>query len=64
MSPADPLARAFVGDAKAETLDADFNALRVAIRSWDAEATEKAWERCERWVSGLQVIRNTPKPLG
>jgi hypothetical protein len=28
----------------------DFNDLRKAIRNHDSEATEAAWERCERWL--------------
>lgn len=28
----------------------DFNALRRAIRAHDTEATEEAWENCERWI--------------
>lgn len=32
-----------------ELLD-DFNALRRAIRAHDTEATEEAWESCERWL--------------
>lgn len=41
----------FVSLARAETMFKDFNRLRIAIRSHDSEATEKAWEKCERWVS-------------
>lgn len=56
--PSDVLARAFVGAAKAETLYKDFSELREAIRAHDAAATEIAWDRCERWVSSIQVVRD------
>lgn len=59
-----PIARAFVGTAKAQTLHKDFNALRIAIRAHDPFATEAAWDRCERWVGCIQTIptpqENTP----
>lgn len=32
----------------------DFNRLRKAIRRHDSEATEAAWEKCERWVDQLR----------
>ena len=43
----------FVDMARAQTMHRDFDRLRKAIASWDPEATEKAWEKCERWVSCL-----------
>lgn len=43
----------FVGRAKVETMRRDINRLRKAIRGWDPEAAEKAWDKCERWVSCL-----------
>lgn len=45
----------FVRGAMTETMFRDFNKLRSAIRSHDSEATEAAWEKCERWVSQLRV---------
>lgn len=38
------------GNARISTIIRDFNDLRKAIRSHDTEATEAAWERCERWL--------------
>lgn len=38
------------GRAKIVTIKKDFDDLRAAIRSHDAKETEKAWDRCERWV--------------
>jgi hypothetical protein len=40
----------FVQGAKVETMLRDFHRLREAIRSHDSEATEAAWEKCERWI--------------
>lgn len=41
----------FVDLARAQTMLRDFDKLRRAIRSWDAEAAEAAWDKCERWVA-------------
>ena len=41
----------FVTAARAQTMLRDFDRLRQAIRAHDSEATEAAWEKCERWVS-------------
>lgn len=51
--------RPFVRAAKVETMRRDFNRLRKAIRAHDHEATEEAWEMCERWVDQLrpEVVR-------
>lgn len=38
------------GRAKTATVRRDFNRLRAAIRKWDAEETEKAFDKCERWL--------------
>lgn len=38
------------GRTKMETVRRDFDALRRAIRAHNSEATEEAWERCERWI--------------
>lgn len=43
----------FIGMAKVQTMRADFSALRTAIRNGDMIAADKAWGRCERWVSQL-----------
>jgi hypothetical protein len=46
------------GRAKLSTVLRDINNLRTAIRSHDSEATEAAWEKCERWmglVAGLSA---------
>lgn len=52
----------FVGAAKAQTMLRDFNKLRDAIRSHDAEATEAAFEKCERWISCIDPnTRASPK---
>lgn len=47
----------FTGAAKVETFFKDFNRLREAIRRHDPEATEAAWDRCERWITAM-----TPDP--
>lgn len=44
----------FIGLAKTQTMRRDFERLRRAIRKWDAEETEKAWDMCERWVNQLE----------
>ncbi len=44
------------GRTKMETVRRDFDALRKAIRAHNSEATEEAWERCERWI-GLWPMR-------
>jgi hypothetical protein len=59
---AEPIATAFVGTAKAQTLHRDFNALRRAIRAHDTFATEEAWERCERWIGCIQTVRTPTTP--
>ena len=53
------------GRAKMDTVQRDFDALRQAIRAHDAEATEAAWEKCERWIGfwpreGLAMRRCKP----
>lgn len=48
---------AFMRGARAETMLRDFDRLRRAIRSHDSDATEAAWENCERWVG---CINPTP----
>lgn len=45
----------FARAAMSETMLRDFNALRKAIREHDSFASEAAWEKCERWVSQLEV---------
>jgi acetyl esterase/lipase len=40
----------FVQAARTETMLRDFQRLREAIRAHDSEATEAAWEKCERWI--------------
>jgi len=45
----------FTQAAKVETMLRDFNLLRQAIRAHDSFAAEAAWEKCERWVSQLEV---------
>jgi hypothetical protein len=54
---ADNAAEPFTDAAKVETFFKDFNRLREAIRRHDPEATEAAWDRCERWVTAM-----TPDP--
>ncbi len=49
------------GRAKVTTIYRDFNKLRKAIRSWDPEATEAAWEKCERWLAFIYENRTEPK---
>ena len=49
------MSEAFVTAARAQTMLRDFNKLRDAIRSHDSFATEEAWEKCERWISQLEV---------
>ena len=46
--------RPFVNGAKVETMRRDFHALRIAIRNHDSEATERAWEKCERWLGAVE----------
>lgn len=41
----------FIGAAKTQTMLRDFDRLRKAIRDWDAEEAEKAFEKCERWIA-------------
>jgi hypothetical protein len=31
----------------------DFDRLRRSVRAWDAEETEKAFDKCERWIACL-----------
>lgn len=45
----------FVRGAMAQTMLRDFERLRRSIRAHDSEATEEAWDKCERWVSQLRV---------
>lgn len=45
------MADTFMRPARAQTMLRDFERLRQAIRSHDPEATEAAWDKCERWVS-------------
>ena len=46
--------RPFVNGAKVETMRRDFDVLRKSIRRHDPEATERAWERCERWLGAVE----------
>lgn len=46
----------FVDGARAQTMLRDFDRLRKAIRQHDSEATEAAWEKCERWVDQLRPV--------
>lgn len=49
------------GRAKISTIQRDFRNLRTAIRSGDWDATEAAWEKCERWlVMDVPVIASRP----
>ncbi|MCD1619181.1 hypothetical protein K7H20_14010 [Salipiger manganoxidans] len=41
----------FVRAARTQTMLRDFDRLRLAIRDHDTEATEAAWDQCERWVA-------------
>lgn len=50
-----PETELFLGRAKAETIRRDFNRLRKTIREWNPEETEKAWERCERWLGCIRL---------
>lgn len=50
-----PETELFLGRAKAETIRRDFHKLRNSIRKWDAEETEKAWDKCERWLGCIQL---------
>ena len=50
-----PETELFLGRAKAETIRRDFDRLRKAIRKWDAEETEKAWDKCERWLGCIHL---------
>lgn len=43
----------FLYQAKVETMARDFNELRRAIRAWNPEAAEAAWDRCERWLGAI-----------
>ena len=43
----------FVHSAKAQTMQRDITALCKAIRSFDAEASDKALDYCERWFTLL-----------
>lgn len=45
------------GRAKITTIRRDLNRLRKAIRSHDSEATEEAWDKCERWLEALPLPR-------
>lgn len=38
------------GNAKLSTVRRDFKRLREAIRLHDSNATEEAWDKCERWL--------------
>ena len=38
------------GKAKVSTVRRDFDKLRQAIREWDNEAIQGAWDKCERWL--------------
>lgn len=50
----------FVNVARAQTMLRDFDRLRAAIRSHDTEATEAAWDKCERWVDCINPSQ-TPR---
>jgi len=41
----------FLGLARVETMQRDFNRLRRAIRAHDTDASEAALDKCERWFS-------------
>lgn len=43
------------GNAKLATVRRDFSRLRDAIRAHNPEATEAAWEKCERWLEALPM---------
>ena len=45
------------GNVKYATIRRDFNRLRTAIREWNAEETEKAWGKCERWLEAIAPSR-------
>ena len=49
------------GRAKITTVMRDLNNLRQAIRSHDSEATEDAWEKCERWVGLVAALAASGK---
>ena len=38
------------GNVKATTIKRDIDRVRVAVRAHDAEATEAAWDKLERWL--------------
>lgn len=44
------------GRAKISTVLRDLNRLRSAVRSHDTEATEEAWEKCERWIDLVAAL--------
>ncbi len=46
-----PETEIFLGRAKLETFRRDVARMRRAVYDWDAEKTEKAWEKLERWLS-------------
>lgn len=45
------------GRVKYATIRRDLDRLRAAIRAWNPEETEVAWERCERWLEALPLPR-------
>lgn len=51
----------FIGLARVETMIRDFNRLRKSIREWDAEEAEKAFEKCERWISCINPNQEEKK---
>lgn len=38
------------------SLRRDLNRLRIAIRNWDPEEAEKAWEDCEKWIGTIEAL--------
>ena len=52
----------FIGAAKVETMLTDFNRLRTAVRNYDPEETEKAFEKCERWIDCINPTASKPTP--
>jgi hypothetical protein len=53
------------GRTKFSTIYANFNELRAAIRNHDTEATEIAWDKCERWVDLVfaESTRHSIEPI-
>ena len=45
--------------ARVETMRRDINRLRRAVKSHDSEATEEAFDKCERWFDQLEPVSGT-----